>query len=203
MLKLKIGIDIDNTLLDFSEAIRRAAFEIYGISISRNASKAASSIRIKELVGNDVWTELQGFVYAEYSQYATVFDGSLKTISNILARGDEVQLISHKSRRPSSGRLVDLHEWAFASLERTGILELFGSRNKRNIANIVLCESLEDKAREIASKGCDLFIDDLYKVLLELPVSMRKIHIFCDGRHLTNPQIECVADWEEVSKSLV
>lgn len=202
MFSLKIGIDIDNTILDFGEPIRRASLEILGINLEKNATKSSSAYRIRELVGNDVWTELQGYVYAEYSTYASTFQGALATISTLRAHRKEVSLISHKTRRPASGREVDLHHWTYSTLKRTGVLEAVLSDFTAQERPITLCESLEEKIGEISSQGCEVFIDDLAKVLELLPSDIRKIHIFCDGQHSQNFAVECHADWAEVATSL-
>lgn len=202
MFRLRIGIDIDNTILDFGEAIRRASLEILGINLEQHATKSSSALRIRELAGNDVWTDLQGYVYAEYSQYASTFQGALATISRLRARGEEIKLISHKTRRPASGREVDLHHWTHSTLERTGVLEAVLSDFTAQGRSITLCESLEEKIGEISSQDCVVFIDDLVKVLEPLPSDIRKIHIFCDGQHSKNVAVECHTDWEEVAASL-
>lgn len=202
MPSLRIGIDIDNTVLDFSESIRRSAHDILGIDLEPKSGKSASSFRIKELVGNEVWTDLQGYIYAEYSVYASTFDGALSTISGLRHQGHQIQLISHKTKRPASGRSVDLHHWTQLTLERTGVLETMHSDPKDQGESIILCESVEEKIWEISSQGCEVFIDDLLKVLRPLPTGLRKIHIFCDGQHPSNKAIKCHSDWAEVATSL-
>lgn len=118
-----------------------------------------------------------------------------------MAAGNQISLISHKSRKPASGREVNLHEWAHATLERTGLSGLIYSYTNEK-GSISLCESVDHKISEIVAQNCEVFVDDLSDILVSLPDSLRKFHIFCDGYHALEVDLECFPNWAEVRKSL-
>jgi len=195
---LKIGFDIDNTLIDYSPSIRSAASDIFGLEMPSGVSKAQAIDLLKREVGLSAWTELQGYVYAEYAMFATPFANALQSLRTVIQMGMVVHLVSHKSSYPASNRKVNLRDWAITMLDTTGILDEVVTRQQLAGDSIHLCETFEDKIKTIENLKFDIFVDDLVDVLTRLDRNLQRIHIFCDAQHDFIPGLACVSNWNEV-----
>jgi hypothetical protein len=199
---VRLGIDVDNTLMDYSAAIQLAASEILGLELPRSHKKDDSVKAIRDSLGNDAWTELQGHLYAEYSLLAKPFQNAISSIREARALGFDVHLVSHKSRTPASSRQVDLIIWAKTMLESNGIVDALEGPGNGGWTNIHFCETFQAKVEKVFELKCGIFVDDLASVLENLSEEVQGLHIFCDSKH---PQIHgsrCVRDWQEVIKFL-
>lgn len=196
---MKIGFDIDNTLIDYSPSIRSAASDIFGLELPGGVTKAQAVDLLKKELGAAAWTELQGYVYAEYAIFAKPFANALQCLRTAIQMGMDVNLVSHKSKYPASNRQVNLRDWAIRMLDEIGILDEVVTKQPLAGDTIHLCETFEDKITTIENLKFDFFIDDLVDVLTRLDHNLQRIHIFCESQHVYIPGLECVANWNEVT----
>lgn len=192
-----IGIDLDNTILNYGDSIREAAKDVFGISLEGTGSKPEAKEAIVEKFGGVAWTDLQGRIYGEYSTHAKLFSGVLDFVSLVQAQGHRVTIISHKTRYAVSGGESDLRALALENLARLGLIAGPVS-NTKTPEWIVFCDTKEDKVSKVREAEVDVFIDDLFEIVSILPASMQRFHIFCADRHSPAVDVTCVKNWREL-----
>ena len=154
---MKIGIDLDNTLINYEGVFYKAALEKCLIDPTTPKDKTS----VKEAIctkDERLSTELQGYVYGSRLELALLYTGVLETLSYLAENGSEFIIISHKTRFPFLGPKYDLHksaeEWIAKNLKLT-----FPH------IKYIFCETIDEKVATINQQNCDFFIDDLPKVL--------------------------------------
>src|SRR5437879_1128769 len=100
MRDLHVGLDLDNTIIDYDQAFGAVGAEI-GLLASghRLASKDAvkAFLRTPPHVEED-WMRLQGQVYGRYIDRARIYDGVEQCLRMLRARGVKLSIVSHKTR---------------------------------------------------------------------------------------------------------
>ena len=147
---MRIGIDFDNTLIDYHGVFNAVGQELGLIPDTLETGKNYVKTYLISQGREDQWTELQGIVYGSRLGYANPYKGFFAFLSCCRKHSIECVIVSHKTRYPYIGEKVDLHQAAKEWLAAQQItLDTFFELTK------------EDKVRRIASLGCDLFVDDL------------------------------------------
>lgn len=153
----RIGIDLDNTLIDYSEAARYLANEenIKGVSSVQGLRE-----RFKVL-NNEKWQYLQARMYTDGLHYATPTEGSIYFIERARDMGWQMYIVSHKTKTsPAIVGRRDLREPAREWLGRVGITPGLILENQ-----VFFCSSQEDKVAKVRDLNLTWFIDDLREVL--------------------------------------
>ena len=197
---MKIGVDLDNTILDYHGPIVESARHFHGIDLGQLQSRNVMKQTIQRNLGDAAWTRLQGSVYGEFSRFAKLYCGADLFLKRVRTEGHEVSIISHKTKVPISGPARDLRFAALENLSRLGLGYFEPEPSPR--ATVLFCETKAEKIRLIVESLVDVFIDDLFDVLVLLPEGIRRLHIFCDGTHEEVSSIECFADWAQVDSSI-
>lgn len=153
-----IGLDFDNTIVDYDHAFHAAGVETGLVAPDCPAHKQAVRDAIRVLPGgNDRWTRLQAEVYGRRMlEDAQIADGLAECVAWARAAGFGLRVISHKTVHPALGPAYALRTVARQWLARLG---LFADDE------IVFTDTLEEKLAHIARTRCDFFIDDLPEVL--------------------------------------
>ena len=113
---LKIGIDLDNTIVQYDQIFHKVALEKGLISPDVLQKKDEVRNYLRKIDKEDEWTLLQGYVYGARMTEASPYPGVLDFISNSIKQGNSVFIISHKTRQPYMGEKYDLHASARAWL---------------------------------------------------------------------------------------
>ncbi len=159
---MRIGIDFDNTIASYEALFHKVALEQALIDDTVPVNKVAVRDHLRNRGQERLWTELQGVVYGKRMDEASIFPDVVRFIRHALARGDELYIISHKTRHPVIGPRYDLHAAARHWIE----LNLVQEGNPLLPAEqIFFRPTREEKLAQIEQCGCDLFIDDLPEVL--------------------------------------
>lgn len=192
----RIGLDLDNTLIDYSSAYAHFApdFGITALNPTREV------IRTQLRLGDDRderWQEFQSRLYTEGLKFAQPAPALSQLMTACAEASIEVVAVSHKTKRgPELFGALDLRgpaeEWILAYA--TDLLPLTRER-------IHFADTLEAKVEQISVLQLDVFIDDLPRVLqhADWPSSTFGIHyqrgpwLFDDG--LWHAGFEQVADW--------
>lgn len=163
----KIGIDFDNTIVDYDLAFYLAAIEKK--LIPEKITKTKKSVRdyLRSIDNEDAWTELQGYMYGKRMDLAKPFDGFDLFLKN--QTNNQVYIISHKTIHPYIGPKYNLHTEAIIWL----LKQSFYTKDLKYYFET----TLEKKLKKIEELNCDFFIDDLPEVLLEkeFPKNVKKI----------------------------
>lgn len=156
-----VGVDFDNTIVCYDTAFHLAACERGLIPAELPPLKEQVRDYLRSTGREDDWTELQGFVYGARMETVSPFSGAASCIRGLVERGEEVFIVSHKTRHPYRGTRYDLHEAARRWLDTSGFLIAAGLTPERTFFEF----SREEKLRRIATLGCTHFIDDLPEIL--------------------------------------
>jgi hypothetical protein len=193
---MKIGIDFDNTIVDYDAAFHAAARERGLVPDSVRADKVSVKRHLLERGAEEEWTRLQGYVYGPGIARAVPYEGAPEFFAEARGRGFTLVVVSHKTREPYLGPAYDLHAAALGWIREKG-LEAW-------IEEVHLETTKESKLERIAAEGCDCFIDDLPEILLHplFPASTRPI-LFAPGGIVEKREgLAAVTAWAQVPELL-
>ena len=195
---MKIGIDFDNTLISYDEIFYKIAFS-KGL-IKENIPKTKVGLRDYFIKNNleEVFTKLQAEVYGPQIINANIFDGVLDTLT-YLSKENSIVIVSHKTIYPYSGPKYKLRDYADKWLKK---YQLHTSCINSPISNIFYEDSLLNKTKKIVELDCDLFVDDLPKVLYSLPKNIKKILFNPNKEFIKNNDFSIFDNWGEFPKIL-
>jgi hypothetical protein len=159
---MKIGIDFDNTIVEYDQLFHRLALESDLIPHSVPPLKQSIRDYLRSIGREDDWTLLQGQVYGAHMAHATPFAGVVQFIAHAARLGHQVYIVSHKTQRPFMGPSYDLHGAA-----RSWIDSHLISLGQRLIPeeDVFFELTLTEKLERISALKCEVFIDDLPEVL--------------------------------------
>lgn len=160
---LRIGLDFDNTLIDYdaafvAEAERHGAIRP-GIATSKRMVK---DLVLRDGGGEPVWMRIQGQVYGKGIGDGRLIDGVGRVLETARSRGDSVFIVSHKTQFghfDESG--TDLRRAALCWMRDHGFFDGFGLRED----GVFFEDPLEAKISRIANLNLNAYVDDLAKVL--------------------------------------
>src|SRR5215469_4331457 len=96
--KKRIGIDFDNTLIDYDEVFRALACERGLIDPGFRGGKDDVRRAVRALPdGEDAWQRLQGAVYGSRIADAVLFEGAGAFLRHARAEGHDILIVSHKT----------------------------------------------------------------------------------------------------------
>ena len=189
-----IGIDLDNTILDYNNAFKHAAQQLELLSedwVNNNLS-ASSGFSQKSLIkkhilslnkGHYKWESLQGQVYGRYIHHAQIFPGAANFLLHCHRRGEIVHIISHKTEFGHYDKSkTPLRKVALNFLEKNNLLSGdFGITTD----DIFFFDTRKGKVNKIVELGCNYFIDDLAEIFEEpdFPQNIKKILFDLQSEH--------------------
>ena len=193
---MRIGLDLDNTLICYDQAFLRVGKEEGILPASFEGNKVAvKRALLAERSDGYLWEALQGLVYGRRIDAAMLFDGVAEFIEMCRQRADAVAIVSHKTELAHHDPLLtDLRAAALQWMESNRFFDVSGLGLERR--NVYFEGTREDKVRRIRALECDLFVDDLADVLAhaEMPATCRKILFGSDPQS----EFEQYASWHEV-----
>jgi phosphoglycolate phosphatase-like HAD superfamily hydrolase len=132
---MRIGLDFDNTIVCYDNAIARLADELFHLPEEVPRTKLGLRDHLRSEGRESEWTAFQGELYGPGMRYAQPFEGAITTMQELTADGHNLTIVSHRSRFPYAGRRYDLHqaaqEWIATRLE---IAVMFTSWNRDKIS---------------------------------------------------------------------
>jgi hypothetical protein len=164
---LHIGVDLDNTIIDYDGVFGPVAEEM-GL-LERGAARGSKEEVKTQLIHLDpsenLWMRLQGQVYGRRIGRARLYRGVADCLALVRTRGVRISIVSHKTRHGHFDPFaVDLWEAARGWLTDQGFFD--PNRLALSPGDVHFEETREAKITRIGAIGCDLFIDDLPEVLL-------------------------------------
>lgn len=200
-----IGIDFDNTIVCYDDAIKILAEELFSVPSEVPKTKMGIREYLKNKYGESEWTAFQGKLYGPGIKHAKLFEHSKEILQKLQNAGHTVAIISHRSKNPYSGDLYDMHKAA-----REWIREKLSSENGYLVSseNIHFLETKREKITKIRQLKCQIFIDDLPEILKDpqFPKKTKKI-LFSQSinvsemRELSKNTVQIRA-WDELQKIL-
>lgn len=198
---MRIGIDFDNTLIDYDRVFLDAARErgLVGADLQGSKREVRDAIRLLP-DGELAWQRLQGHVYGAGIGGAVLFEGAGEFLRECRARGLDLFVVSHKTRY---GHLdptrVDLRQAALGWMKGQGFFAADGFG--LDPRHVFFEETRAAKLARIAALGCTHFIDDLEEVFADpdFPPGVRGI-LFASTA-IACPEIVC-PEWRDVARAV-
>ena len=158
-----IGVDFDNTIICYDTVFHRVGCEWNAQPEELPARKESVRDYLIQKGQNDLWTELQGYVYGPGIIDAEPFRGVMDFFHFCRRRGFPVCIVSHKTEFPKLGRFrANLREAALGWLETN---RFFDTPNTGlTPARVYFEPTRSDKNRRIGNLGVTHFVDDLVDV---------------------------------------
>jgi hypothetical protein len=189
-----IGLDFDNTIVCYDQAIARLATEMFDLPEELPRTKIAVRNFLRNANRELDWTTLQGSLYGPGMAYAEPFEQVSAAMHELKDAGYSMCIVSHRSRQPYAGPAYNLHraarEWIEKHLAKYGLLS-----NDQAFFN----ETFKEKLANIESLGCGFFLDDLPEVFDDpsFPKDCKPILFDPKASHveLTLPRI---GSWEQL-----
>ena len=193
---MRVGVDLDNTLICYDQAFQRVAKEEGLLPAAFEGNKAAvKRALLAERPDGLLWETLQGLVYGRRIDAATLFEGAARFLELCREHAEAVAIVSHKTERAHHDpALTDLRVAALQWMEAKRFFDATGLGLRRE--HVFFEGTREQKVRRISALRCDVFIDDLAEVLghAEMPGTCRKI-LFGGDPH---DAFEHYVSWDEV-----
>ena len=194
---ITIGLDLDNTLIEYDEQFYNLALSerLIPKDTERNKTGVRNYLVKKGL--EDEFTKLQSEIYGVKIMGVIPKDNLLKVLANLGRAGCKLVIISHKTKYPYKGPKYDLHNAAEKWLELNGLYK-FG-RKKNIIKKVYFEETKKLKIKRIMSLNCDVFVDDLTEILNILPKKILRVHYSkSTNSWLAGPTINDWLDFEKI-----
>jgi hypothetical protein len=194
-----IGLDFDNTIVNYSDAIARLGKERFELPKGLPVNKVNLRDFLRSEGREREWTEFQGELYGPGMRYADPYRGAIETMRNFSAGGHRLVIISHRTKLPYAGRPYDLHAsavgWVTARLSSQGLFSEDA---------VYFLETRADKIEMIASLNCEVFVDDLPEVLSDPNFPKSTKGILFDPDDLNSDfKAKCkIRSWKELSAQL-
>ena len=196
---MRIGIDIDNTIICYDRVFAHVAIS-QGFSVHSDASKNEVKKWFHERDMQQGFTLLQGEVYGKFIDLASLFDGVLAFI-DVAKRADcHLFLVSHKTRYPLVGEKFDLHKSASRFLIDNKVISQYNDVGIHP-NNVFFEPTLAGKIHRIAALNLDFFIDDLLQVFQHsnFPKKTKFMHFSQDlTKTALTDEFSSFANWKQM-----
>jgi hypothetical protein len=199
---MKIGIDLDNTIILYDKAFQIAANLKNLVPKDCNLNKKAIRDLIRQKKNGEIeWQKLQGYVYSKGIKKAALFPGVFRFLWLCRERKFDVEVVSHKTEYGHFNHHNDsIRDAATNFLMIKGLID----NNLPLINKITYKSTKQEKIDYIKQSNFDWFIDDLEEIVCCKELEEQKTILFSDENHLTkNPKKLNAKNWEEISEILI
>ncbi len=200
-----IGLDLDNTIIDYDAACRRVGWEIGLLPETFTGGKRAVRDYLRSGPQGDAgWQRLQAELYGLCINYASLSPGVAAFILDCRRSGHDVAIISHKTEYAAAApNGANLRECARIWLNT----QRFNAAEGVSFSDIPLyfADSRADKLALIETLGCAWFVDDLPEVLLDpvFPSGTNGLHFALHpDDQLADPRLQSFSSWPAVARHI-
>ncbi len=193
-----IGIDFDNTIINYSDSFKILAKTKKLIPQNFSSDKVSIRNYLRDKNLEDKWTALQGEAYGKNIMRAGIYDGVLDTFEYLLKNKYKIKIISHKTKYPFIGKKINLRISALKWIEKNLIKKI--SKSDFSLSDIFFENTIERKIAKVQELKCDIFIDDLPEVLNLLPKKVKKILFSPVSNNNSNDTFIAMNSWREFIK---
>ena len=193
-----IGIDFDNTIVNYDKVFFNVAVrdKLIPTDISKNKISIKKYLLEKGLTNN--WKLLQSKVYGKNINKAVPYNGFVKVVNQLIKRKIKFKIVSHKTINPYYGKKLNLHKISKEWLKNNVIK---GSKKKLKHTEIFFETSESAKIARIKRLGCTHFVDDLEKILHQLPDDITKI-LFSPNKTIKKKRLLVLKSWNTFFKQV-
>ncbi|TGN07981.1 phosphotransferase [Leptospira ilyithenensis] len=203
---MKIGIDLDNTIISYDKSFALAGKKLNLIPEDWFGSK----LEVREFLrkspdGEDKWQRLQGKVYGRYLDLAELYPGVYRFLWRCKKKGIPVDIVSHKTEYGHyDDEKVSLRKAALDFLSANG---LNTADEKSFIRNVSFHNTKEEKVGYIKNQNYSYFIDDLKEILIHPDLETIERKLFFDPNQayqdFSLKNTDVVTSWGEIEDSIL
>ena len=195
-----IGVDFDNTILNYDAAFFYRALELGLISNGQGKHKRELRDQVRLLPDGEIlWQQLQSYVYTQGMAKAYLIDGVKDFFVSCKQAGIQTYIVSHKTQYASlAPEKINLRQIA---LDWMGINGFFKSDVLGlDVSEVYFESTRSEKIGRIKTLGCTHFIDDLQEVFLEsaFPLGVEKILYAPDSQRALGKDIIVLDSWKSI-----
>jgi hypothetical protein len=200
-VSLRIGLDLDNTIISYDRAFAVAALERGLIPPHFSGTKQQIRDHIRTLPGQDgeiEWQKLQGYVYGTGIIHAEIFPGVMHFLERAREENATLFIVSHKTQFGHfDPERVDLRKAAMQFIRAKGVLAFIPENQ------VSFHATRTEKIEKIKFLGCDVFVDDLEEVLddPQFPASVRKL-LFTTAAGSVAHAFDICRNWAEIENGI-
>lgn len=202
-VRRRIGIDFDNTIIDYDEVFLTVAKQRGLIRADFDGPKLMVRNEIRQIPdGEKQWMEVQGYVYGKGISGARLYWGVDRFLAMCRQKACEVFIVSHKTQYGHfDPDRVDLRQAAFTWMTERGLFDPNGYAISPQ--NVFFEGTREEKVERIRWVRCEVFIDDLAEVFLEpdFPPGVKRILLSSRAPEAASG-VEVCATWREVENAV-
>jgi hypothetical protein len=201
---LRLGIDFDNTLIAYDRVFLAQARARGLLPAQFRGNKQAVRDTIRLLPDGEVaWQRLQGHVYGQGIDAATLFPGVDRFLRRCRRAGHTVFIVSHKGEYANYDPMrVNLRAAALDWMEARGFFDPRKYAIAR--ANVFFEGTRTEKLARIAALGCTHFIDDLVEVLTDRDFPPGVARVLFDPAPGGRPAgLRACASWHDIAATLL
>lgn len=208
---MKIGIDLDNTIIIYDQIFSARAIELGYFPDNRILSKSYIRDELRKLPDGDLlWQELQAFAYGSGIKFAKIAANFSDFVESARRKQHELVILSHKTVvSPVDKSSINLREAAITWMsENNFFIPLANGGLGFSKEDVNFFDTREDKVAAIISCRCDVMIDDLIEVFKEpnFPQYVKQILYSPNNMNLseiTSPVGFSCSDWKDIKLALV
>ncbi len=194
-----LGLDFDNTIVDYDELF-------YKISLERNLierSHPVNKMKIRDHLNNsgmkEEFTLIQGEVYGQRIEEAKASKNLISTLKKIKSDSLKIVIISHKTTYPYVGARYNLRQAAMGWLNKNSFFNDEGIGIKEK--DVYFKSTKKEKINMIRELGCDIYVDDLEEIIIEVDKFCCGINYDPKGQS-RETAIRKIADWKDIEQYL-
>ncbi len=189
MTQIKIGIDLDNTIINYERSFKKFLSE-------RNIFlKKINKIKIKQLIKKNSkienWTEAQEKIYGYYIKYANLFKNYRDFEKFAIKNNCKLYIISHKTKLSQYSKKYNLRYSSNKWLKKN---------IKKDKYKIFYANTINQKIKLISKIQPNYYIDDLEKILKNKKISNKINKIFFSKSLKRN--IFTLSDWKKIKNHI-
>ena len=200
---MKIGIDLDNTIISYDDAFRHVAQKsgLIDKNFQGNKNEIKQLIRMQNQ-GEAIWQKLQGQVYGKYIHKANLFPGFKRFLRRCNQQKITVSVISHKTEYGHyDEEKISLRESALSFLKNQGII--IGNQGTA-LNKIIFTKTREEKIEKIRSNNFDWFIDDLIEVIGDSKLNdLPNRILFSEFNMEENSESVTCSSWNQIENQIL
>jgi hypothetical protein len=198
---MRIGLDFDNTIAGYDRLFAALAEE-RNLFVQAPVGKRPLRDKLRRRDGGEAaWQQLQAAAYGARMGEAELIDGVSEFLTTCREKGDDVRIISHKTRYAHHGSDgVDLRDAALAWMSERGFFDSDGFG--LDAANVSFHDTRRDKVACIAELAVDCFVDDLEEVFAEpaFPAAVRRILYDPSFHGQCSDDLTRCRNWQEIEQ---
>jgi phosphoglycolate phosphatase-like HAD superfamily hydrolase len=189
---MRIGIDFDNTIVNYNGVFYKAGRRLEWLPKLDDESKQAVKSYFVSCSEEPRWTELQGIVYGYDIRFAKPYEGIYEILGGWKDAGHQMFLVSHKTKYPIIGHKVDFHQAATNWLKENNLMPYF--------EETYFCPQKDEKVEMIEKLELDYFIDDLPSILNSEKFPQKTHGVLFSPDNQDGKGLRSVSKWAELLK---